>query len=95
MENATKKFYEKRAQILVNNLKNRHFEAWYCPDRATALEKALELIPETATVGWGGATSAVQIGLMDAVRQAVIPGLRRSRYNDPGSRGQIGSSEHC
>ena len=68
MENATKKFYEKRAQILVKNLKNRHFEAWYCPDRATALEKALELIPETATVGWGGATSAVQIGLMDAVR---------------------------
>lgn len=68
MEESTKKFYEKRAQILVKNLKERHFDAWYCDDKASALEKALELIPKDATVGWGGAISAVQIGLMDAVK---------------------------
>ena len=68
MEAATRKFYEKRAQILVKNLQSRHFDAWYCEDREKALKKALELIPADATVGWGGATSAVQIGLMDAVR---------------------------
>ena len=69
MEAATRKFYEKRGQILIKNLKSRHFEAYYCDDRASALEKALELIPEDAVVGWGGATSAVQIGLMDAVKR--------------------------
>lgn len=68
MEVATRKVYEKRGQILVKNLKNRHFDAYYCADRAAALEKALELIPRDAVVGWGGATSAVQIGLMDAVK---------------------------
>ena len=68
METATKKLYEKRAQVLIRNLKARHFDAWYCADRQAALEKALELIPRAAVVGWGGATSAVQIGLMDAVK---------------------------
>ena len=37
--------------------------------RAEALEKALELIPKGASVGWGGAMSAQQIGLMQALRQ--------------------------
>lgn len=69
MENAKKKFYEKRAQILVKNLQSRHFEAYYCADKEAALEKALELIPQGATVGWGGAYSAQQIGLMDAVKK--------------------------
>ena len=60
-------YYEKRGQILVKNLKSRHFDAWYCADREEALKKALELIPEGAVIGWGGATSAQQIGLMDAL----------------------------
>lgn len=61
-------YYEKRGQILVKNLKSRHFDAWYCKNKGQALEKALELIPKGSSVGWGGALSAEQIGLMDAVR---------------------------
>lgn len=68
METATKVFYEKRGQTLIKNLQSRHFEAYYCSDKASALEKALELIPKNATVGWGGAMSAQQIGLIDAVK---------------------------
>jgi len=69
METAKQKFYEKRAQLLIKNLKMRHFDAWYCADKEAALKKALDLIPEGATVGWGGAYSAQQIGLMYAVKQ--------------------------
>lgn len=68
MEAATKKFYEKRAQVLVKNLQSRHFDAWYCDNKEDALKKALELIPMDATIGWGGAMSAQQIGLLDAVK---------------------------
>lgn len=60
-------YTDKRAQILVRNLQNRHFGAYYCKTKEEALAKALELIPEGASVGWGGATSAQQIGLLDAV----------------------------
>lgn len=62
-------YYEKRGQILVKNLKARHFDAVYCATREEALEQALSRIPKGATVGWGGAMSAAQIGLLDAVRK--------------------------
>lgn len=68
MENYRKIYDRKRAQILLGNLKKRHFEAYYCDSREEALEKALELIPEDALVGWGGATSAEEIGLLNILR---------------------------
>ena len=64
-----KLYYEKRAGVLVKNLRSRHFDAHYCATKEEALEKALSLIPKGASAGWGGAMSAHQIGLMDAVRK--------------------------
>ena len=77
MEAATKKFYEKRGQVLVKNLQSRQFDAYYCDSKADALAKALELIPKDSTVGWGGAMSAQQIGLLDAVRSGEYHALDR------------------
>ncbi len=62
-------YYEKRAQTLVKNLKARHFDAVYCATREEAMQEALKRIPQGATVGWGGALSANQIGLLEAVRK--------------------------
>ena len=50
MENATRAYYDKRGEVLVKNLRRRHFDAYYCADRAAALSKVLELIPEGSTV---------------------------------------------
>ena len=69
MATPKEEYYEKRGQILVKNLQNRHFEAYYCATREEALAKALELIPEGATIGWGGCMTAGQMGLMDALHQ--------------------------
>lgn len=67
---ATKElYYEKRGKILVQNLRNRHFDACYCANKEEALIKALEWIPEGASVGWGGTVSAAEIGLQDAIRK--------------------------
>lgn len=81
-----KVMYAKRGQVLVQNLKKRHFEAFYCESRTAALEKALELIPEGASVGWGGAMSAEQIGLMDALRGRNVKLLDRSKAETPQER---------
>lgn len=70
-------YYEKRAQVLVKNLKSRHFDAYYCASKEEALQKALELIPDGASVGWGGAMSAQQIGLMDAVKSGPYKAIDR------------------
>lgn len=86
MNEATRKYYEKRGQLLVKNLRSRHFDAWYCADRQAALEKALELIPEGASVGWGGALSAEQIGLIDAVRKGPYQAIDRDTAKSPQER---------
>ena len=74
------KYYEKRAQILIKNLQSRHFDAYYCPDKASALEKALELIPEGASVGWGGTVSCQQIGLLDSVNNGPYTAIDRNKF---------------
>jgi len=89
MTEATKLYYRKRGQILVKNLQSRHFEAYYCDDREEALKKALELIPEGSSVGWGGATSAEQIGLMDALHQGNYRPIDRSLAKTPQEREQM------
>lgn len=82
-------YYSKRGQVLVKNLKSRHFDAWYCETKEQALAKALEVIPEGATVGWGGAMSAQQIGLMDALNAGNYNALDRDKCATQEERQQM------
>lgn len=86
MTDFEKQYMEKRAQVLIRNLQQRQFEAYYCPDKASALEKALELIPEGSTVGWGGCMSAEAIGLVDAVRNGNYTVIDRDAAPTPEER---------
>ena len=77
MNQFQKQYYDKRAQVLLKNLHKRHFDAYYCENREEALAKALELIPEGACVGWGGATSAEEIGLLKCLRTGAYKAIDR------------------
>lgn len=81
-------YNEKRGAQLVKNLKSRHFEAYYCADAAAALSKALEIIPQGASVGWGGTKSAEQIGLLDAIRNGNYLAFDRDRAKTPEEKEQ-------
>ncbi len=83
-----KQYYEKRGQILVRNLKKRHFDAYYCATKEEALAKALELIPEEAVVGWGGVLSAGQIGLLQALKEGNYRVVDREKTTTPEDRHQ-------
>lgn len=86
MNQFQKQYYEKRAQVLVKNLRQRYFEAYYCATKEEALEQALSLIPRDASVGWGGCLSAEQIGLVEAVRKGPYAAIDRDRANSPEER---------
>lgn len=88
MENAKQYYYDKRGPVLVKNLQKRHFEAYYCQTKEAALEKALELIPEGATVGWGGAYSAIQIGLIQALNGGSYNTIDRDKCPTPEEKQQ-------
>ena len=79
-------YYEKRGNLLVKNLRKRYFEAYYCETKQAALEKALELIPKDGTIGWGGATSAEEIGLLNALRQGDYSVIDRDTAGSPEER---------
>lgn len=89
MTTPEKLYYEKRAQVLIKNLKSRHFDAFYCDNKEEALRKALELIPQEASVGWGGAMSAGQIGLMDAIRGGNYKALDRESCDTAEEREKV------
>lgn len=89
MATPKEKYYEKRGQVLVKNLQNRHFEAYYCSNREEALKKALELIPEGASVGWGGAITCEQIGLMEALHRGNYRAMDRSLAKSPEEREEM------
>lgn len=82
-------YYEKRGRILVKNLQARHFEAYYCADKEEALKKALELIPEGASVGWGGAMSCGEIGLIDALKDGNYRAMDRTLAKTAEEREQM------
>ena len=56
------------AQRIIKGLESRNMTGYYAADRAAALEQALALIPKGATVTMGGALSAHEIGLVDALK---------------------------
>lgn len=89
MATPKQKYYEKRAQVLLKNLRSRHFEAYYCENRETALQKALELIPQGSSVGWGGAQSAADIGLLDAIRAGSYTAIDRDAVSDPAEKAKV------
>ena len=86
MEKATREFYDKRGAILVKNLQKRHFEAYYCSTKEAALEQVLALIPAGSSVGWGGAISAAQVGVQQAVHAGNYKVIDRDQFADPAEK---------
>ncbi|MBO6150472.1 MAG: lactate utilization protein [Clostridium sp.] len=60
---------EKLARKVISGLESRNMSGYYAANKEEALKKALELIPEGASVTMGGAMSAYEIGLVDAVKK--------------------------
>lgn len=55
------------AKKVIKGLESRNMEGFYAETKEDALKKALELIPEGSSIGWGGSVSVDAIGLKAAV----------------------------
>ncbi len=80
---------EKLAEKVVKNLKERHFEAYYCENKQQALEKAVSLIPKDGTVSWGGTMSVAEIGLFDYLKENGYKCIDRNAAKSDEERAQI------
>lgn len=57
------------ANTIIENMKKKNLEGYYCETAKEAVEQALSFMPEGSSVTWGGSMSIIESGLMDAVRQ--------------------------
>ena len=79
-------YYENAAATIIKNLQKRQMVGYYCPDRASALQKVLELIPSGASVGWGGSVTLNETGILDAVRAGDYQVLDRDTAVTPAEQ---------
>ncbi len=56
------------AQKVIKGLESRNMQGYYAASKEEALKTALSLIPEGSSVTMGGAMSAHEIGLVDALK---------------------------
>ena len=73
---------EKLAQKVIKGLESRNMAGYYAKDREEALRTALGLIKEGSTVTMGGAMSAHEIGLVDALKKGNYNFVDRDQMED-------------
>ncbi len=70
------------AQKVIKGLESRNMCGYYAENAEEAVKIALGLIPEGSTVTMGGAMSAHEIGLVDAIKNGNYSFIDRDAYED-------------
>ena len=86
MDENKKKMYDLSGPKTVEAMKKRHFDAYYCSTAAEAVEKALELIPKTDSVSWGGVMTVDELGLKQRLAQEGYTLIDRDTAKDPAEK---------
>ena len=71
------------AQKVIKGLESRNMTGYYAANKEEALSKALEIIPKGSTIAMGGAMSAHEIGLVDAIKGDDYNFIDRDAASDP------------
>lgn len=71
-------YYETLGATLVKKLEKRGFSACYQPTKEAAVCSVMELLPEHATVTWGGTETLSQSGMLDALKASSLTLIDRS-----------------
>ena len=71
------------ADTMIKNMAKRNMEGYYCATSAEAVEKVLSLMPEGASVTWGGSMTLTECGLMDALKTANYEIIDRDTAKTP------------
>lgn len=62
--------YEKTAGHVMEGLRKRGMEGYYCATAKEAVQQALDLMEDQSTVAWGGSMTLEETGMMEALRSS-------------------------
>ncbi len=78
-----KEGYKVKSAAVIKNLERRNMEGFYCETIEEAVEKAMSMIKQDDTVGWGGSTTIDQIGIKKLLQEKSITVIDRDKVSDP------------
>ena len=87
-ENITKR-NELLAQKVIKGLESRNMTGLYAKDKEEALQIALSLIPKGSSIAMGGAMSAHEIGLVEALKTDEYNFVDRDKSEDKRDRKSV------
>lgn len=56
------------AKSIIKELEKRNMEGYFCESSEEAVKTVLSLLPDNATISWGGSETIKECGLMDAIK---------------------------
>lgn len=68
MDKVQKWKYDLEANNIIKILRDKYYNAFYCPDLNSAKEKILEMIPEGSSIALGGSVTLNQLDIIDTFR---------------------------
>ena len=82
--------YEKLAETIINNLKKRQMEGYYCATAKDAVALATSFISENSVVSFGGSMTLEETGLLPLLRtKEDITLLDRAKASGPAEMQEI------
>lgn len=88
--NPQEKYYENIANTIIENLKKRQMEGYYCKSSAEAVELATSFITPDSTVSFGGSVTLNETGLLPLLQKRKdIQLLDRTFVTDPEKINEI------
>jgi hypothetical protein len=77
------------AATILERLKKRNMEGYFCETSAEAVELALSLMPEGSSISWGGTSTVSECGLMDAIQKKNYTLIDRTTAKTPEEKREI------
>ncbi|MCI8596823.1 MAG: LUD domain-containing protein [Lachnospiraceae bacterium] len=90
-----KQYFENVAKTIIANLEKRQMEGYYCEDSEAAVKKVLEMIPEGASISWGGTMTMTETGMMAALEKGSYTLIDRMLAKTPQERKELYAKAVC
>ena len=81
--------YDKSGAYVVEALKKRYFDAYYCSTKEQAVEQLLTLIPNSDVVSWGGSESLQTLGILERLKKDGYSVIDRDTAASPEEREKL------
>lgn len=87
--NPEKQFYLNQAQVIINNMKKRNFDAYYVDNVEEAKKLMGELLGDTKTIGYGGSETIDRNGFKQYLKDLGHIFINREDYKGPEAQKEL------